>query len=96
MNSSDASASSSAGAPEMIDCATAMRMLWDFLDGHLADADDAAVRAHMDRCSHCFPHAQFGELVLKAVAAQRAAPEQSISLRESVLSRLRLEGYDEP
>lgn len=96
MSCSESGASTSAGSPEMIDCATAMRMLWDFLDGHLADADDAAVRAHMDRCSHCFPHAQFGELVLKAVAAQRAAPEQSNSLRERVLSRLRLEGYDEP
>lgn len=80
----------------MIDCDTAMRMLWDFLDGHLADSDDAAVRAHMDMCSHCFPHAKFGELVLKAVAAQRATPAPANSVREGVLARLRLEGYDEP
>jgi len=96
MHTNDTGASTTAGRPEMLDCGTAMRMLWDFLDGHLAKADDAAVRAHMDRCSHCFPHAQFGELVLKAVAAQRTEPESSNSVRESVLARLRLEGYDEP
>lgn len=84
------------GAPEMLDCTSAMRMLWDFLDGNLSHADDAAVRAHMDKCSHCFPHARFGDLVLKAVAAQRAEPEPSRSLRDSVLARLRREGYDGP
>jgi len=96
MNTTDAGTPTPAGAPQMLDCTSAMRMLWDFLDGHLAEADDAAVRAHMDRCSHCFPNAQFGELVLKAVAAQRAVPEPSRSVRDGVLARLRLEGYRDP
>ena len=87
-----------AGGPAdepMIDCETAMQQLWDYLDGQLDVRAEAAVRAHMDRCSHCFPHAQFGELVLKAVAEQRRAPTDSPSLRTRVLERLRLEGYDE-
>lgn len=95
MNTNDASAPSSAGRAEMLDCETAMRMLWDFLDGHLSDADDAAVRAHMDRCRHCFPHARFGELVLNALAEQREARDTGRSLRDGVLARLRLEGFEE-
>ncbi len=90
----------SPGTPErtaaMLDCNAAMRMLWDFLDGHLAAADDTALRAHMDKCSHCFPHAQFGELLLKAVAEQRKAPESTASVRDGVLARLALEGYEAP
>jgi anti-sigma factor (TIGR02949 family) len=84
------------GTPAMLDCGAAVRMLWDFLDGQLSTDDDAAVRAHMARCSHCFPHARFGELVLEALAAQRAAPEPGASIRDGVIARLRLEGYDEP
>jgi hypothetical protein len=42
MNTTDAGTPTPAGAPQMLDCTSAMRMLWDFLDGHLAEADDAA------------------------------------------------------
>jgi anti-sigma factor (TIGR02949 family) len=82
-------------AESMMDCESAVRQLWDYLDGQLDARAEAAIRAHMDRCGHCFPHAQFGELVLKAVAEQRRAPTESPSLRTRVLERLRLEGYDE-
>jgi anti-sigma factor (TIGR02949 family) len=87
------------GGPDdapMIDCETAVRQLWDYLDGQLDARAEAAVRAHISRCSDCFPHARFGDLVLKAVAEQRQAPVESPSLRSRVLERLRLEGYDEP
>ncbi len=81
--------------PPMLDCETALSMLWDFLDRRLGEVDDAAVRSHMDRCAHCFPHARFGELVLKAVAAQRDGAARAESVRDRVLDRLRREGFRE-
>ncbi len=82
--------------PAMIDCAAAVRMLWDYLDGHLDGDNDAAVRAHVTRCGHCFPHANFGQLVLDAVAEVRRDEPELTSLRGRVLQRLRAEGYDGP
>lgn len=77
----------------MIDCDTAMRLLWDCLDGKLGPVDDAAVREHVDMCRHCHPHAAFGEIVLGAVAQQRAPIPDVSSLRVRVLDALRAEGF---
>ncbi len=83
---------------EMLDCGTAVRMLWDYLDGHLGAPDEAAVRQHVARCSHCFPHADFARVVLDAVAQVRTAqPAQpSPGLRDRILTQLRAEGYEGP
>lgn len=92
---------------EMLDCGTAVRMLWDYLDGRLGPPDEAAVRQHVTRCSHCFSHADFGQVVLDAVAQLREAqtieaqtreaqaPAPS-TLRDRILTQLRAEGYEGP
>ncbi len=88
---------------EMLDCGTAVRMLWDYLDGHLGAPEEAAVRQHISRCSHCFPHADFAKVVLDAVAQVResqvrepqARPAAS-ELRDRILTQLRAEGYEGP
>lgn len=87
---------STCGGAGALDCAEAVAKLWDYLDGQLNEADRAAVRQHVERCSHCFPHAGFGQVVLDAVAKVRSAEPEPPSLRESVLARLRLEGYEGP
>lgn len=80
----------------MMDCDTAIRMLWDFLDGKLGPVDEAAVREHVQMCRHCHPHASFGEIVINAVAAQRAPRVEDATLRHRVLEALRAEGLDTP
>ncbi len=68
---------------EMIDCATAFRMLWDYLDGHLGPREEVAVRQHVTRCAHCFPHADFARLVLDAVAKVRESQVRESEAREA-------------
>lgn len=77
-----------------LDCGTAVRMLWDYLDGNLDAVNEAAVRAHVTRCSHCFPHANFGQLVVDAMAQVRDTPDSAAAARDGVLARLRAEGYE--
>ena len=83
--------------PAMIDCRAAVEMLWDYLDEALDEPSRDAVRRHVERCAHCFPHADFGQVVLDAVAQVRAARRVTEAdcapLRASVLERLREEGY---
>lgn len=80
----------------MIDCSTAAAMLWDYLDGNLEDVKYDQVQQHLDRCAHCFPNAEFGQVVLKAVAQARQAAPAGPSLRDSVINRLRAAGYEGP
>lgn len=77
----------------MLDCATAVRQLWDYLDGNLDGVHQEAVRQHVTRCSHCFPNANFGQLVLNAVAQVRREEPDVSSVRDGVIARLRAEGY---
>ncbi len=82
----------------IMDCGTAVRMLWDYLDGNLGAREVAAIHAHVNRCSHCFSHADFGQVVIDAVAQVRQSQEfdAPTGLRERVIARLRAEGYQEP
>jgi len=82
--------------PPMLDCATAVRKLWDYLDRNLDGVDQEAVRLHVTKCADCFPHAEFGQLILDAVAELRRAEPEPASVRDGVLARLRAEGYDGP
>ncbi len=85
------------GSSETIDCGTAVRMLWDYLDGNLGPQEVEAIQAHVNRCSHCFSHADFGQVVLDAIAQVRKAQQDhaSSALRERVVARLRADGYQE-
>jgi anti-sigma factor RsiW len=77
-----------------LDCGSAVRMLWDYLDGNLDAVNESAVRAHVARCSHCFPHANFGQIVIDAMAQLRDTPDSAAAARDGVLARLRAEGYE--
>jgi anti-sigma factor (TIGR02949 family) len=77
-----------------IDCRTAIRQLWDYLDTELTDDRMAQVRAHLEICKDCLPHHQFGHPFLEALRRtrdERAAPPQ---VRQRVLERLRQAGME--
>lgn len=82
-----------AGAPGApIDCETAVRRLWDFLDGGLAAPARAEVEAHLASCALCPPHFAFAARVRGALAGARgAAPSgaEEDALRARVATALR-------
>jgi anti-sigma factor (TIGR02949 family) len=76
-----------------VECAAAMRKLFDFLDGELDEEAMAAVRSHLAVCAKCYPHYDFERTFLEAVAATRAERPAPSALRGRVLARLREAGY---
>jgi len=52
-----------------IDCETAVRRLWDFLDGQLPTMARAEVEAHLATCALCPPHFAFAQQFRTALAA---------------------------
>lgn len=75
-----------------LDCDMALAQLWDYLDDELTPERMAAVRLHLERCSHCLPHAIFGERFLKALRDSRGDCEMPDGLRSKVVARLKQEG----
>lgn len=78
-----------AEAPAMPDCAAVMRQLWDYLDGELTPDREAVVRAHLERCSRCYPHVDFERAFLDAVATTRREHSRPEALRAMVQRTLR-------
>jgi anti-sigma factor RsiW len=96
-----AHSSSSNAEPTPIDCATAVRRLWDYLDGRLADVAREEVEVHLATCAKCPPHFAFAErmkLSLAAAAVTAISDEEEERLRVRVrgaLARFALEGDDD-
>ncbi len=78
---------------QMLDCQTAMRQLWDYLDGELSAERMEAVRAHVAVCARCYPHYDFERAFLDALAATRHAHAAPGALRERVMSALKTAGW---
>jgi|GEM_PF-1511409 len=68
-----------------ISCETALRRLWDYLDGGLAAPARAAVAAHLTTCEDCPPHFTFAGRTRAALAALAAAPPPAAARDESAL-----------
>ncbi|HET7189436.1 MAG TPA: anti-sigma factor [Gemmatimonadaceae bacterium] len=51
-----------------IDCETAVRRLWDFLDGRLPPQSREEVEAHLATCVLCPPHFAFASSMQRALA----------------------------
>jgi anti-sigma factor RsiW len=74
-----------------IDCETAVRRLWDFLDGRLPALADDEVKAHLATCADCPRHFAFATSIQKGLAAStppRALADEEARLRERVRSAL--------
>lgn len=78
--------------PASIDCETAVRRLWDYLDGRLPDLARTAVEEHLAACELCPPHFDFARTMHSALAASappRVPDDEEARLRERVRSALR-------
>ena len=83
-----------APAPSPIDCETAVRRLWDYLDGELDAARTAEVETHLAVCRLCQPHFAFARSLVAAIEAAERAGGPPDALRARVLAALRAEGYE--
>lgn len=87
--------------PSPIDCATAVRRLWDYLDGRLSSVARHEVEAHLATCEKCPPHFEFAERMKRSLGkapASLISSEEETRLRDrvrSALARMTTEGGDE-
>jgi anti-sigma factor RsiW len=73
--------------PAAISCETAVRRLWDYLDGGLGAPAHGEVEAHLATCAACPPHFAFSSATLAALAASRPdapTPDEDAALRARV------------
>ena len=71
----------------MISCAEAVKQLWDYLDGTLADGDRAAIEEHLSFCRRCCGEVEFAE-ELRMFLARDAAEEIPDEVRARLLATL--------
>lgn len=86
----DASPVAKASVPP-IDCDTAVRRLWDYLDGGLTTPDHAEVEAHLATCAECPSHFAFAVTTLDTLAGSGPAaltPEEMAALRARIRTAL--------
>lgn len=74
--------------PSALECADAMRRLWDYLDRDLAEEDADAIERHLAVCAQCRPHVVFGRRLLREIAAVRPVHDALPSLRDRIVGAL--------
>jgi anti-sigma factor RsiW len=81
----------------LIDCKTAVRRLWDFLDGRLPPQSRDEVEAHLATCALCPPHFAFARSMQRALAESvpPVAEEQGLTERVRAALRRQLEAPDD-
>ena len=79
--------------PARIDCETAARALYDYLDGRLEPPSMAAVHGHIETCRNCASHFNFARRVLDLVPASMPLEPDSSSLRTRIVESLTAEGF---
>lgn len=76
-----------------IDCESAVRKLWDYLDGELDERRMNEVRHHLETCQACLPHADFGQRFLAALRDARTRRLMPPAVRSQVMSALSQAGF---
>lgn len=79
--------------PRPIDCDTAVRRLWDYLDEELDAERFAEVEAHVATCHDCASHVAFSRTFLQAVATHWQTSASADELRARVVTSLKSEGF---
>jgi anti-sigma factor RsiW len=76
--------------PSPIDCTTAVRRLWDYLDGYLSSVAKEEVEAHLATCELCAPHFVFAERMKQSLVKTAAtiSTEDEARLRDRVRAAL--------
>jgi anti-sigma factor (TIGR02949 family) len=82
------------GAPEHLDCEQAADRLYEYLDGELTPAVEAAVRTHLAECAGCFALYDFESAYLRFVEARARARGAPPPLKRKILEQLLFEGDD--
>ncbi len=92
MTSTKGGTAAATAAP--IDCETAVRRLWDYVDGRLLSDRRDEVEAHLAACAVCPPHFAFARAIRDALAAPPppVADADEARLRERVRATLRRHG----
>jgi mycothiol system anti-sigma-R factor len=67
----------------MITCEEAVRRLWEYLDGTLGEAEQAAVDEHLSFCRRCCGEAEFAEELRKFLRSSA-----DVELPDDVRTRL--------
>lgn len=71
-----------------IDCTSALRQLWDYLDSELNDTRMGEVRHHLETCEHCFQNADFSRRFLDALIGARERQVLPAVVRSQVMAAL--------
>jgi anti-sigma factor (TIGR02949 family) len=77
-------------------CADAMRQLWDYLDGELAREQAVLLAAHLAVCQRCHPQIAFEQAFLAVLAAARRDHHDPVALRRRIVAALQAEGLQPP
>ena len=72
----------------MISCSEAVRQLWEYLEGELADRDREKVDEHLGACLRCCGEAEFADELRKFLAAQGDDDCLPEGVRQRLLSTL--------
>ncbi len=77
-----------AGVRSVLECSEALLRVFEFLDGEMAEADHAAIRAHLDACAECLRQYDVDQMV-KLVVKRSCRPEPApVHLRATIVQRL--------
>jgi len=71
----------------MITCADAVKQLWEYLDGVLAEEDQAAIEEHLSFCRRCCGEVEFAE-ELRGFLARGPAEEIPDEVRSRLIATL--------
>jgi hypothetical protein len=74
--------------PALIDCQTAARALYDFLDARLPGATMASVQHHIDLCAACASHFDFARRVLALLPSAVPLEPECEALRTRIVDAI--------
>ncbi|MEJ2186817.1 MAG: zf-HC2 domain-containing protein [Gemmatimonadota bacterium] len=72
----------------MIRCEDALARLWDFLDGELGEAEEEAVRKHLEVCDRCYPQYDFQRAYFEYTRRIRSRDHASPTLRRRLFEKI--------
>ena len=73
-----------------MECEEVVQQLWDYLDGELTDEKMTQVRSHLKACRGCFPHFDFEQAFLDAIARSKEEHVAPDDLRRKVMAKIKL------
>ena len=73
-----------------MECEDALARLWEYLDQELRPEDAQAVKAHLSRCTSCYPAYCCDRGLLELLARQRSTCTAPAALLTSIRARLKV------